>query len=40
LMELQTAVIDKLSLFAGKRPIKTTNQDEVILHPKVEEWMP
>tara|TARA_Y100001973_G_scaffold10910_1_gene14789 strand:- start:595 stop:1044 length:450 start_codon:yes stop_codon:yes gene_type:complete len=39
-MELQTAVIDKLSLFAGKRPIKTTNQDEVILHPKVEEWLP
>ena len=40
LMELQTAVIDKLSLFAGKRPIKTTNEDQVILHPKVEEWMP
>ena len=39
-MELQTAVIDKFSLFAGKRPIKTTNQDEVILHPKVEEWLP
>ena len=39
-LELQTAVIDKLSLFAGKRPIKTTNQDEVILHPKVEEWLP
>ena len=39
-LELQTAVIEKLSLFAGKRPIKTTNQDKVILHPKVEEWLP
>jgi len=40
LMELQTAVIDKLSLFAGKQPIKTKNEDQVILHPTVEEWLP
>ena len=40
LMELQTAVIDKLSLFAGKQPIKTNREDQVILHPTVEEWLP
>ena len=40
LMELQTAVIDKLSLFAGKQPIKTKNEDQVNLHPTVEEWLP
>ena len=40
LMELQTAVIDKLSLFAGKQAIKTKNENQVKLHPTVEEWMP
>jgi uncharacterized transporter YbjL len=40
LMQLQTAVIDKLSLFAGKNVVKTQSEDQVILHPKVEEWIP
>ena len=40
IFELQTAVIDKLSLFSGEKPIKTKNQDQVILHPEVDEWMP
>src|SRR6056300_938945 len=38
--ELQTAVIDKLSLFAGDHPIKTKDESEVILHPSVSEWLP
>ena len=40
IFELQTAVIDKLSLFSGEKPIKTKSQDQVILHPEVDEWMP
>ena len=38
--ELQTAVIDKLSIFSGQGPIKTRDPDEVILHPIVEDWLP
>lgn len=38
--ELQEAVIEKLSMFAGENPIKTKKEDEVILHPAVEEWIP
>ena len=38
--ELQVAVIDKLSIFAGQSPIKTKHESEVILHPTVEEWLP
>lgn len=40
IFELQTAVIDKLSIFRGEKPIKTKNQDQVILHSEVDEWMP
>ena len=40
IFELQTAVIDKLSLFSGEKPIKTKRQEQVILHPEVDEWMP
>jgi len=40
IFELQTAVIDKLSLFSGEKPIKTKSQGQVILHPDVDEWMP
>lgn len=40
LSELQEAVIEKLSMFAGENPIKTTKEQEVILHPLVEEWLP
>jgi len=38
--ELQEAVIEKLSMFAGENPIKTKKNDHVILHPSVEEWLP
>ena len=38
--ELQTAVIEKLSIFSGERPIKTKDPDQVILPPTVEEWLP
>lgn len=38
--ELQEAVIEKLSVFAGQNPIKTRKEDQVILHPSVEEWLP
>ena len=40
IFELQTAVIDKLSIFRGEKPIKTKDQSQVILHPEVDEWMP
>ena len=40
IFELQTAVIDKLSIFKGEKPIKTKSHDQVILHPEVDEWMP
>ena len=40
IFELQSAVIDKLSLFSGENPIKTKDQSQVILHPEVNEWMP
>lgn len=38
--ELQEAVIEKLSMFAGENPIRTRKQDQVVLHPSVEEWLP
>lgn len=38
--ELQTAIIDKLSLFSNQRIIKTTSPDQVVLDSKVEEWLP
>lgn len=38
--ELQTAVIDKLSMFSGQKPIKTKDPDDIILHPIVEDWLP
>ena len=40
IFELQNAVIDKLSLFSGEKPIKTRSQNQVILNNEVEEWMP
>ena len=39
IFELQNAVIDKLSLFSGEKPIKTRNQNQVILNNDVEEWL-
>jgi len=38
--ELQEAVIEKLSMFAGENPIKTNSENQVVLHPLVEEWLP
>ena len=38
--ELYMAVIDRLSIFAGTDPVKTKNESTVILHPKIEEWLP
>ena len=38
--ELQEAVIEKLSMFAGENPIKTKDPSDVILQPQVEEWLP
>ncbi len=38
--ELQTAIINKLSVFTNQRVIQTKNADQVVLDPKVEEWLP
>lgn len=38
--ELQEAVIEKLSMFAGENPIKTRTVKEVILPQQVQDWMP
>ncbi len=38
--ELQEAMIEKLSMFAGQNPIKTTDPSQVILPRNVEEWLP
>jgi hypothetical protein len=38
--ELQNAVINKLSVFQGQQPIKTLNENQVVLHPDVATWLP
>jgi hypothetical protein len=38
--ELQNAVINKLSVFAGENPIKTLSEEDVVLPDVVEEWTP
>ena len=38
--ELQTAVIDKLSMFTNVSPIKTKTTDDIVLHNDVENWIP
>ena len=40
IFELQQAVIDKLSAFAGQNIIKTKKKEDVILDTHVEEWLP
>ena len=40
LFDLQTAVINELSLFAGKKPIRVKSPDDVVLDPNVKEWLP
>ena len=39
LAELQAAIIDKLSLFAGRKVITTNEESQVVLHPPVTEWL-
>jgi len=36
--ELQNAVIEKLSMFQGERPIRTKTPEQVILHPDIDTW--
>ena len=38
--DLQTAVIDKLSMFAGEKVIRKKAPEEVILDPDIEAWLP
>jgi hypothetical protein len=38
IFELQSAVINKLSLFAGEAPIKTKTEEQVTLKGVVSEW--
>lgn len=40
IFELQNAVIDKLSMFQGQKPIKTKDPNQVILHQEVAQWLP
>ena len=39
LLELQTAIINKLSLFSDKPPITTKSEQDVVLHPDVQRWL-
>jgi len=38
--QLQTAVINKLSIFVGENPITTKKEDDVVLPKVVDEWTP
>ena len=40
LSDLQTAVIDKLSLFAGEKILKKRTAEDIKLDPDVENWLP
>ena len=40
LFEIQTAIIDKLSMFSGDQVIQSKHTSQVILEPAVEEWLP
>jgi hypothetical protein len=40
IFELQSAVIEKLSVFHGNSPIRTMNEDSVILPKVVDQWTP
>ncbi len=40
IFELQNAVIEKLSLFANERPIKTKKESDVMLPQQIEDWIP
>ena len=38
LFELQTSVIEELSILRGKKPIKSLNESDVVLPDIVDEW--
>lgn len=40
IFELQTAVIEKLSLFSNQKVIKTKSEDQIQLNKHVENWLP
>lgn len=40
IFELQNAVINKLSVFVNEEPIKTKDENQVILDKHVAEWLP
>lgn len=40
IFELQSSVIDKLSIFINNSPIKTKDENNIILHKDVEAWIP
>ncbi len=40
IFELQSAVINKLSIFVDENPIKVKKTNEVKLHNDVEKWLP
>tara|TARA_Y100001973_G_scaffold10555_1_gene14317 strand:+ start:6511 stop:6963 length:453 start_codon:yes stop_codon:yes gene_type:complete len=39
LLDLQSAIINRLSMFSDKPPVKRRSEDEVTLHPDVERWL-
>ena len=40
IFELQNAIIEELSIFKGKRPVKTRDERDVVLPEIVDEWTP
>jgi hypothetical protein len=40
MFQLQSAVINKLSVFVGENPIKTQKEDDIVLPKIVDEWTP
>ena len=40
LFEIQTALIEKLSIFQNENVIKTKKESQVHLHDKIEQYMP
>jgi hypothetical protein len=40
MFQLQSAVINKLSVFVGENPIKAQKEDDIVLPKIVDEWTP
>lgn len=40
IFELQNAVIEELSIFKGKKPIKSKDENDVVLPDIIDEWNP